>query len=350
MKKHLLIIAFALATIAAEATVIVVDNNGNAPGGVEPNLSTAITNATSGDTLLVIPSSLSYSNIIVSKPLTIIGVGFNPDMEIPFTSMVGQLTINTAASGTKIIGMEVTGAIVFGNSAGSLSNVVLENCKLNYVTTSGISSLTNILIRQNVIQNQVSVQSLILTVANQSNIMVTNNVFSSQGTSTGLYGPYVTTGGVIFDHNLFLGTSSQYAFYSLVNCIVKNNIFLGRFPGFQAGSGTNVLFQNNISTDYAFSAVTGTNISFDNNMDSTNPVFTNLDIGTITYQYSMDPTMSAGSPGENAGTDATNLGVSGGTSPFKLSGSVLPVVRRFIVPSNITQGQNAEAAIEVTGN
>lgn len=350
MKKHILTFAFAIATIVAGATVIVVDNNGNAPAGVEPNLSTAITNATSGDTILVTPSSLSYSNIIVSKPLTIIGVGFNPDMEIPFTSTVGQVTIGTAAGGTKIIGMEVTGAIVLGNGGGSLSNIVIENCRLNYVTTSGISSLTNTLIRQNVLQNQNGIQAMILIVANQSNIIVSNNIFSSISTQATYYGPYVSTGGVTFDHNLFLGVSSQRAFYTLNNCVVKNNIFLGRNPGSTSNALTNVIYQNNISTDLAFSEIVGVNVSLDSNIDTTNPVFTNLDIGTVTYLYSMDPTMSAGSPGENAGTDGTSLGVSGGTSPFKLSGSVLPVVRRFIVPSNITQGQNADATIEVTGN
>lgn len=349
MKKHLLTIAFAVATIVAGATVITVDNNGNAPVGVETNLATAITNATAGDTLLVIPSSLTYSNIIVSKQLTIIGVGFNPDMEIPFTSKVGALTIATAAIGTKIIGLEITGALTLGNAGGSLSNIVIENCKINYITTSSISSLTNTLIRQNVIQNQVNVQALILNVANQSNIIVSNNVFSSIGTQSTYYGPYVTTGGITFDHNLFIGGASQSAFYSLANCIVKNNIFFGRSPGSQIAS-SNVLYQNNISSVFDFSTITGTNISLDANIDTTEPIFENLPLNTITYSYTMNPTLSVGSPGENAGTDGTNLGVSGGTSPFKLSGSVLPVVRRFVVPSNITQGQNADAAIEVTGN
>lgn len=350
MKKHMLTFAFAVATIVAGATVITVDNNGNAPAGVETSLATAITNATAGDTLLVIPSSLSYSNIIVSKQLTIIGVGFNPDMEIPFTSKVGNVTIATAAIGTKIIGLEITGALTLGNGAGSLSAVVIENCRINYMTTSGISSLTNVLIRQNLIQNQNGIQAMTINVANQSNIIVSNNIFSSIGTQATYYGPYVLTGGVIFDHNLFLGSSGQSAFFTLFNCIVKNNIFLGRSPGATSNGLTNVIYQNNISTDYAFSAVVGTNVSIDANIDTTNPTFENLAIGTVTYDYTMDPTMSAGSPGENAGSDATNLGVSGGTSPFKLSGSVLPVVRRFVVPSNITQGQNADAAIEVTGN
>lgn len=349
MKKQILTLAFAVATIVAGATVITVDNNGNAPAGVESSLATAITNATVGDTILIIPSSTSYGALTLTKQLTVIGVGFNPDMEIPFTSTVAGITIQPAASGSKIIGLYATGAISLGGASGAVSDIVIENNRLNYITTSSITSLTNILIRQNLIQNQVNVQAMIFQVANQSNIMVTNNIFSSISTQATYYGPFVSTGGVTFDHNLFLGAAGQSAFYSLVNCVVKNNIFLGRNPGSQLAS-TNVLYQNNLSTDFAFSSITETNIRIEGNLDNATPVFDNLIIGTVTYDYSMDPTMTAGSPGENAGTDATNLGVSGGTSPFKLSGSVLPVVRRFILPSNITQGQNADATIEVTGN
>ncbi|MFK7954051.1 MAG: hypothetical protein AB8B73_14480 [Ekhidna sp.] len=350
MKKHILSIAFAVTTLIGGATVITVDNNGNAPSGVEASLTVAVTNATVGDTLLIIPSSTSYGNVILNKQLTVIGVGFNPDMEIPFTSKVGNVTVQPAASGSKVIGLEITGQFIFGGTAGSLSDVVLENCRINYINSTSISSLTNILIRQNIIQNQVNVPAITFSVANQANIMITNNIFSSISTPFNYYGPSVTTGGAVFDHNLFLGSSSQSAFFSLNNCLVKNNIFLGRYPGAHSNSAINVVYQNNISTDYAFSAIAGSNISIDGNIDSTNPIFENLTIGTITYDYTMDPNMSVSSPGENAGTDGTSLGVSGGTSPFKLSGSVLPVVRRFIVPSNITQGQNADATIEVTGN
>ena len=333
------------------ATVIVVDNNGNAPAGVETSLTTAINNATAGDTLLVIPSSSSYGNTNVTKQLTIIGVGFNPDMEIPFTSQVNNLTIYTAASGTKIIGLEITGAFFLGNTGGSLSDLVIENNSINYISNSGVGSLTNVLIRQNVIRpTSTFTFSISLTTSNQSNIRISNNVFSNTGTTNQYRGANVTTGGVTFDHNTFLGTASQWAFYQLINCLVTNNIFVTISPAFQAGGSVNVLYKNNLSNGFAFGSITGTNIRFDSNIDTTDPTFVNLPLTTYFYDYSLDPTLDAGSAGENAATDGTNLGVDGGTSPFKLSGSVLPVVRRFDLPSNITEGSDADATIEVTGN
>ncbi|MEQ9466759.1 MAG: hypothetical protein RLN88_05065 [Ekhidna sp.] len=333
------------------ATVITVDNNGNAPAGVETSIATAIGNATAGDTLLIIPSSSTYGNVNVTKPLTIIGVGFNPDMEIPFTSQVSNLTIYTAASGSKIIGLEITGYLYLGNTSGALSDLVIENNRINYISNSGANSLTNVLIRQNVIQPTPTFTfSINLTTTNQSNIRVSNNVFANTGTTNQYRGAYVTTGGVTFDHNTFLGTASQSAFYQLINCLVTNNIFVTIYPGFQAGGSANVLYKNNLSNDYTFGSITGTNIRFDSNIDTTDPTFVNLPLTTFSYDYSLDPTLDAGSAGENAATDGTNLGVDGGTSPFKLSGSVLPVVRRFDLPSNITEGTDADATIEVTGN
>lgn len=332
------------------ATVITVDNNGNAPAGVETSLSTAIANATAGDTLLIIPSSSTYGNMNVTKQLTIIGVGFNPDMEIPFTSRVNSVTIYTVASGTKIIGLEVTGTMVFGNTGGALSNVVIENNKLDNITTSGITSLTNILIRQNVIRPASSfTYSLTLNTANQSNIRVTNNIFSNSGTTNQFRGPNITTGGVTFDHNTFLGTASQYAFFQIINCLVTNNIFVTLSPGPQSAS-SNILYKNNLSNGFAFGSITGTNINIEGNIDNTSPTFVNLPLSTYLYDYTLDPSLLMGSAGENAGTDGTNIGLDGGTSPFKLSGSVLPVVRRFDLPANITEGQDADATIEVTGN
>lgn len=349
MKTTLFSLLLTLAYFAS-ATVITVDNNGNAPAGVYTSVATAITDATAGDTLLLIPSSSSYGNMNVTKELTIIGVGFNPDMEIPFTSRVNNTSIYTAASGTKLIGLEITGSLTLGNTSGSLTNVVVENNRINYITHTGISSLTNVLIRQNVIQvASTFTPSITMNVANQANIVVSNNVFSATGNSVNYRGPYVTTGGVLFDHNIHLGGASMFSYYQLVNCLVTNNIFVTLSPSSQLNS-TNVLYKNNLSNGYAFGSITGVNLSFDSNIDTTDPTFVNLPLSTVTYDYTLDPNLSGGSAGEAAGTDGTNLGVDGGTSPFKLTGSVLPVVRRFDLPSNIVEGTDASATIEVTGN
>ncbi|NQZ76869.1 MAG: hypothetical protein HRT61_12330 [Ekhidna sp.] len=334
----------------ANAQVTIVDNNGNAPAGVETSLSTAITNATAGDTLLIIPSTTNYGNISIDKELTIIGVGFNPDMDIFLTSTVGSVTLQTAASGTKLIGLVLTGTLVFGNAAGTLSDLVIENNKLSYISYSGsLTSLVNVLVRQNVITPTSSGFDIQLSVTNQSNILFSNNVFSNLSTSTIYRGASITTGGVTFDHNTFMGTSSQRAFYDIRNCLVTNNIFVTINPSAEVSSTNNVVYRNNLSnTVDAFSSLNGTNITVDSNIED-EPAFVNLPNTTVTYTYDLDPTLTTG-PGQNGATDGTDIGVTGGTSAFKLSGSTLPVVKRFDFPSSIIEGNDVDATIEVTGN
>ncbi|MEM6642512.1 MAG: hypothetical protein AAF616_06005 [Bacteroidota bacterium] len=342
----------AISSLLLHATVITVDNNGNAPTGVQSSITSAISAASVGDTLLIIPSTSSYGNITISKELTIIGVGFNPDMEIALTSTVGNVIIQNVAGGTKLIGMVVTGLLTFGNTTGSLSNVIVENCQLNYMSNNGsLNSLTDIIIRQNVIRSLfLNTPDITLSASNQSNIFIINNVFSRTSTSTSYRGPLVTTGGVTFDHNVFMGGASQTAFRELRDCVVSNNIFLSIDPGSALASSTDLTYRNNLSTTAgSFATMTGTNITLDSNIED-DPTLENLPNATVTYTYDLDPGMVMGSVGENAGSDGTNIGVDGGTSPFKLTGSVLPVVRRFDLPTSIIQGSDANATIEVTGN
>lgn len=351
MKAKLCLALLIFVFFSASSTVHVVDNNGNAPAGVFTSISTAMTSASDGDTLLITPSSSTYGNVSITKPLVFIGVGFNPDMEIPFTSKVGQVTIRNTASNTKLIGLEFTSALTLGNTSGTLSNLVIENNKLQYITHSGITSLVNVLIRQNVLINSIAFNtpSITLSVANQSNIRIINNIFSFTSTSTAWFGPSITTGGATFDHNLFLGTASQNAFRQLVNCLVTNNIFVTSPVGASLGF-TNITFKNNLSTGTDFSALSGTNLTTSGNFSNTSPTFVDLPLSTVTYTFDLDAELDTGSSGENAATDGSNLGVFGGDSPFKKSGSVLPVVRKFTIPSNVVQGQNIDAEIEVTGN
>lgn len=352
MKSILLSILFMVIGTMANATILILDQNGNAPGGsnIYSDFNSARTEASNGDTILVIPSTSSYGNFIITKPLVILGVGFNPDSQVPTTSKAGTITINTGQNGTAIIGMDVT-LINLGNTSGTLSNVMIENNKIERLTNSGVSTLANVIIRQNVFESPGGNIPITLTTATQSDIVVSNNIISRLASGSTYYGPYVATGGVKFDYNLFLGNGSNHiSFYQLIDCEVTNNIFYGSSPGFTAAS-SNVDFQNNISFGAANNTFppAGTNITASNN-SSSDPDFVNLPSGTFQYQYTLDASLETGSPALTAGIGLTEIGIYGGSSPFKNSGSVVPVVKDFQVPTTIQQGTNTTADIVVTGN
>jgi hypothetical protein len=349
----LLTLSWVMSVTAAHAAILILDQNTNAPGNTYATFTDAQTAAADNDTILVIPSTSSYSNISITKPLTILGVGFNPDKEIFTTSSFGTITINNGLSGVKIIGITAN-TINLGSVSGSqVSNIIIENSKVSSITTpmNNNGALSNVIIRQNVIEQTSQFSYPIsLRAGNQSNILVINNIFSSTQSLTTWYGPQVSTGGVTFDHNLFLGGGSQIAFVELRNCLVSNNIFYGESPTAVSNNLENVVFKNNISPTFDFTTIIGTNVTIEGNLSNTDPAFEDLPLNTFQFDFTMDPALQVGSPAIGAATDGTDLGIYGGTSPYKNTGSVLPVVKQFTVPSNIQEGSNANADIIVTGN
>ena len=348
--KKLFALAFLvfLSATTIQASILILDQSASAPAGNFSTFTAAQTAAVNGDTILVIPNSATYGSIAISKPLVLMGIGFNPDNEFGLTSTFTSIVINVGvADGTQIIGV-VSNSVTIGNTSGTVSNILIENCQIAQLTHSA-TVISNVIIRQNLFQTATNTIPITLTAGNQSNIIVTNNLFSSTGTA--VYGPYVSTGGVIFDHNIFL-TSSRGAFYQLVNSVVRNNIFYGRNITSETGF-TNVLFENNLSfnaTTMDLPPTSGTNVRGTNNLVNQDPQFVNLPAGTSTFNFTMDANLNTGSVALLAGADGTDLGVYGGSSPYKDSGSVLPVVKQFIMPSNVQQGTDTNADVIITGN
>ena len=82
------------------------------------------------------PSPITYGTAVIDKQLTLKGIGFNLDKDIPLQSTMGAITLsnnidNTSdASGTIITGLTTAG-IALGFPTGPayvLQDVVIENC------------------------------------------------------------------------------------------------------------------------------------------------------------------------------------------------------------------------------
>ncbi len=368
MKSFLLSLLFLAVTSITQATVRIADNNANRPTAasgvfIYSGLQDAITASTSGDTILVIPSTATYGaiNTFGKSGLTIIGMGFNPDSKSGLTSKVSSLTIYDNSTGLNFIGLEITTVSFTNNQNQSLSNVVIENCSLTTVSNS-ILSMANIFIRQNVIRPSTT-NALSITAGTQSNVIISNNIFvGNDDTNDGLIN--ITTGGATIDHNLFLGTgnTNSKAFETLNNCTVSNNIFYGRGPDAEVGMSS-VTFENNLfyQTSVSLSQDSdllglGTNNSATGNIFS-DPQFEDIPAvgpSLVSWDYNYDANLKAGSPALSAGNDVTpsqrDLGIYGGSSPFKDSGSVVPIVKSLLLPTTIQQGTNTTADIVVTGN
>lgn len=326
MKKIFTFFASCCTFFISEAKIITVSNNVNSPGQYT-NLQTAINASSSGDSIYVHGSGTSYGNITVKKRLTFLGTGHNPAKINPFVSQIGLVQFDTVlntsgASGTKIIGFKLDGAFGYSGTGGT-KNILLQRNYFNasgyyiYVTGSGWTIENNIM---NI--NYVGIN-------NNSNIVIQNNIFQKT------YVAFSTNASVVINNNIFIGPSSSYAFATVTNANIANNIFSGLSP---KGTGVdNNIFSNNLTYQTAYDTIPfGTNLG-SGNFVAKNPGFTN--VPTNTFNYSYDYSLTAISVGKNAGTDGKDIGIYGGSLPFPdMTGSpAIPQIKSLSVLNPVIQ-------------
>jgi len=385
----ILIMAFGRNLSAQE--VWVANNNFNAPTGpnVFSTIQAAVNAASAGDIVQVQPSPNVYGNVSINKQITLMGIGFNVDKDIPLISNMGSIALtnnvdNTSDSdGTIIKGLQFT-ILYMGNNTGPsfvLENILVQNCYISYIyttnsgyspidgfelrdsyltaSTSGFAMLyymptTNVIIRNNLILNNIA----FLSNTPGSNI-VTNNILYA-GVRVDVQGSNTT-----ILNNDFIGASgSETAFSSnLRDCIVANNIFYGSTPSISVGGSSSVNFQRNVFTNNLVYATGNNNIppsgggagnSGSGNLDVGSPEFEFvelLDTWSSTYDFRLKT--SPVSPATNAGSDGTDIGITGGSYPFPTDNFILkttpaPVIQ--ILNTSTVINPNTDLPVRIKAN
>lgn len=364
MKSLLAVIICLSSELIFGQTIRYVDNSSSSPGGafVYTALQAAIDSANAGDILHVRGSATSYGSVTLNKQLEIYGIGFNPDKDIPLLSYVDNLYMNENSSNSRISGLYITGILGVAyddpNGAYSLSNISIDNCRIGRITSGstccGTRNTDNVIIRNNVLGNENSataqtILDLIGSYGTISNAVITNNVIL--GETDGNYGSLEATGALV-KNNLFIGGGTvQNAFYVLSNSTVANNVFLGRAPA-ASSSLSNVVFSNNLSFSTAADTLpaVGSGITGTSNLMGIDPLLINAAVGATIDVGAFDPTPNTGSPLLNAGTDGTDIGISGSTIPWDGTGVPLPIIQQLNVTEVIKQGDNLEINVKARGN
>lgn len=404
-----LTLLLALSAFAASAqTIRIADNNPNAPTG--PNIYTgtnalqnALNAAAVGDIVYVQPSLTAYPAITINKRITLRGIGFNTGKDLPLNSSVVSITLtNTAdnttnASGTTIEGISVVGVpnvswprislgvktgsfdyvlrdITISNCAASvyglyrengympIENLTVKDCNLGFdFTTSG--SVTNLLVFRNYLY-RIRIMNGSLSSSIFSNNIIVNfgdnqNAFGYAATSQGL-----SINSLIITNNNFLGQNSigasRFMQHDLQDAIVSNNIFYGMAPlgATSGGSYERNSFTNNLSFGTSNNALppvgTGVGNTGSNNIVNQDPLFVNAPYNTI-YASTMDFNLQTTSPAKNAGSDGTDIGITGGAYPVTagnilLKPSSAPVIMQFNPAAVVPQNQPVKSNIKAKAN
>ena len=183
------------------------------------------------------------------------------------------------------------------------------------------------------------------------------NYFGFAGNGWGL-----STTSLIITNNNFLGQNDigamRFMQYDLQDAIVSNNIFYGMAPISTSGSYQRNAFLNNLTFGTSNDALppvgNGVGNTGSNNKPSLNPLFVNAPFNTA-YALTMDFNLQPSSPAKDAGTDGTDIGITGGAYPVT-SGNILlrptsaPVILQFNPAAIVPQNQPLKSNVKAKAN
>ena len=224
-----------------------------------------------------------------------------------------------------------------------LANITIENSRVRAIqhTNDLTVPVSNVLIRNNIIEGGFSPFEFYLS----SNITITNNViYTTSPAQVSIIGNEIN-----FQNNLFIYSGSGKTFSNIDNCIFKHNIFYGTAVDLTSFSTGNV-WDDNLSFGSAnniFTIDLYGNSSNSPNLENIDPLFVNMPINQL-WSDDYDFTLQAGSPAINV--NGTDIGPSGGATPFDYEGNLLPLIQHVSVPAVIPVGSDLPVTIKAKGN
>lgn len=287
----------------------------------------------------------NYTDMYLYKKVNIVGAGYNPDS----SSATGITHINNLyfyADSSTVTGVS-SNSFYFG-----ASGISAKRCKLSFCSFAYWSTPSNISVEECVIGSNVFEFSSRVNGLNNSgfqNIEFKKCIFIGNN----YYGIINNVNFVQFTNNIFMSASNPsyyvYTLSSVNNSIFNNNVFIipPQYYYQFANYSSNNLFNNNLFTGASFALPGSSNNDIFGQDEST--LFVNVppqSNWSSAYNYNL----SASSPGNNAGTDATDIGIYGTATPFKDGGIPFnPHFQVISVPSSVGAGSPLNITIQVQG-
>ncbi len=259
--------------------------------------------ASSGDTIYLSGGTF-YTPSSITKTLYIYGAGHYVDstQATGKTFISGNLILDRNTDGTYIEGIDLTGEVRLQFSTpDTINNISLAYCK--------ISGNINLSYSGNIYSNNfVLIRSVVMGEINftrATNAAVYNSI---------IQGRITNSNGILYENNILFYSFSLYGYCTITgdNNIIKNNIFFKNETTSGVGGNGNQLFNNLFTaTTPSFGvSYTASGNYYPVNIDS---VFVNNNI--YTFDYSKNYHLKH--PDTYIGTDGTQIGIYGGTFPYK---------------------------------
>lgn len=303
MKKLTFLLVVIVFSLTAQAKVWRV-NNIAAMNANFTSFVAAQSTVSANDTLYFEGSTVSYEDIVLTKPLVIIGPGYfleeNPQTQSNFiTAKFGTIGFTTGSSGSILAGLVVQDKITI-----SVSNISITKCNIGGISLNNATVSGDILLLQNYIKGGFSDYYSRNTIFN---LIISNNYISSN-TSFG-----TTTSGSIYN-NIIVGS------LLVSNFTINNNIMMG-----YSSDQNNNVFNNNICNGIQFPIGNG---------NQQNVIMSGVFVGATGNSTDGQWQLKEYSPAIGKGNDGTDCGMFGGSSPYVLSGlPSIPAIYEITMPA-----------------
>lgn len=342
-----------------QATIITVDNNVNSPADYT-DLQEAIDAASEGDTLYIAGSETRYgtATLTIGKKLVLIGAGYYLNDYNGFATETSTINLETDltknANGTVIIGIKGTIRAVRGDNM-LVEDVVIDRCQM---TDLSVGNTNNWIVKNSIVTNNIGSNGVQVTNFIMANCIIYQTDFDRWSSDT------QTMNNILVSNCLFINSTFRNQIFGashiIKNITFTNSIFYKTPIPVDAGDVDNCRFLNCLTfgpnaTNLA--QLGGTN-SLSSNLIDQDPLFESLpSTPSSEIDYLYDVSLSVNSPGKNAGTEGTDIGVYGGLFPFPSSNkfpmaavSSLPLVtettlKQVQVPQDGTITINLKAKI-----
>ena len=352
--KRLFLFAILLATslVYVQSQKLIALQNGS-KAFFHQRLDSIMVHAAAGDTIYLPGVNYNYGqDFTINKELHIFGVGHYPDSTLAtgYTGIQNHIRFVNGSNNSTISGIYVGGNIYFGTNTAdrTVSNVAISRCSVGGITLNydfDVSGATTsyITIRENVIRgdlsggytsNNVAVERNIIThyvkyFTYPANTYLKNNLLLNRSGYEGTAFIYVY--GILVENNVIMALDPLNATH-VNQCTFKNNMFNANAAFTNGANGTNT-GTNNIA-----------NVAFAG-------LFVNYaELGIFQYDspsafaYLKDFHLVATSPGKNAGSDGTDIGLYGSTTPYK----TIPANPHVVTSNNADHVINGKLGVNVS--
>ena len=356
-------------------TILVADKNPNAPTGdhVYSDLQECIDNASDGDMIHIIPAAEDYGDVIINKELHLVGSGWVSDNQSGMITKVNTIVfVSDKANGSTLNGLVLIERthypVIFGDlnaPLDTLKNIEIFNCKIPGILQRDNCPLKNVILRNNVLatlssRDGIPAVNFDVTDGMTESILISNNIIGTNYGNGNVLSGISAANQTLITNNLLFSNSGYYFFFNIRNCFITNNVFYGSSAAhFRYGStvGFNYanVYTNNLSyecTKYGGCDIPPASTSSpantgSGNLTDTDPLYQNI-AASWSWENKWSLSLLNYSPLSNAGTDGTDIGITGGQYPFENYNNLrgVPYVHKLSVPGLIMQNQPIELDAE----